>query len=86
MAQVLDPDKSLSNAVKRIIAWIAAAGGEVPSPDTGAYSKARNRFSERGLATSGSRNSRILRAHRADGPTVVWTSGAGAGRNHIADE
>jgi Transposase DDE domain/Insertion element 4 transposase N-terminal len=49
MAQVLDPDKSLSNAVKRIIAWIAAAGGEVPSPDTGAYSKARQRFSERVL-------------------------------------
>ncbi len=49
MAQVLDPDKSLSNAVKRIIAWVAAAGGDVPSPDTGAYSKARNRFSERVL-------------------------------------
>ena len=49
MAQVLDPDKSLSNAVKRIIAWVAAAGGEVPSPDTGAYSKARNRFSEQVL-------------------------------------
>ncbi|MCG9893159.1 MAG: hypothetical protein MH252_19065 [Thermosynechococcaceae cyanobacterium MS004] len=49
MAQVLDPDKSLSNAVKRIIAWIAAAGGDAPSPDTGAYSKARNKFSERVL-------------------------------------
>ena len=49
MAQVLDPDKSLSNAVKRIIAWVAAAGGDVPSPDTGAYSKARTRFSERVL-------------------------------------
>jgi Transposase DDE domain/Insertion element 4 transposase N-terminal len=49
IAQVLDPDKSLSNAVKQIIAWIAAAGGAVPSPDTGAYSKARHRFSERVL-------------------------------------
>jgi len=49
IAQVVDPDKSLSNAVKQIIAWIAAAGGEVPSPDTGAYSKARHRFSERVL-------------------------------------
>lgn len=46
MSQVLDPDKSLSNAVKRIIAWMGAAGGECPSPDTGAYSKARQRFSE----------------------------------------
>ena len=44
MAQVLDPDKSLSNAVKRIIAWVAAAGGEVPSPDTGAYSIALRRY------------------------------------------
>jgi hypothetical protein len=32
ISQVLDPDKSLSNAVKRISAWIGAAGGEVPSP------------------------------------------------------
>jgi Transposase DDE domain len=46
LSQVLDPDKSLSNAVKRITAWVGAAGGECPSPDTGAYSKARQRFSE----------------------------------------
>ncbi|MCG9891707.1 MAG: transposase domain-containing protein [Thermosynechococcaceae cyanobacterium MS004] len=49
MAQVLEPDKSLSNAVKRISAWIAGAGGEVPSPNTGACSKARQRFSARVL-------------------------------------
>ena len=47
VSQVLDPDKSLSNAVKRIISWLAAAGSECPSPDTGAYSKARQRLPER---------------------------------------
>jgi len=31
--------QSLSNAVNRVIAWLAAAGEEVPA-DTGAYSKA----------------------------------------------
>jgi Transposase DDE domain len=46
LSQVLDPDKSLSNAVKRISAWVGAAGGDCPSPDTGAYSKARQRFKE----------------------------------------
>jgi hypothetical protein len=46
LSQVLDPDKSLSNAVKRITTWVGGAGGECPSPDTGAYSKARQRFSE----------------------------------------
>jgi hypothetical protein len=60
--QVLDPDKSLSNAVKRIIVWVGAAGGECPSPDTGAYSKARQRTIERKrLATSDSRYSGVIR-------------------------
>jgi len=36
--------QSLSNAVNRVIAWLAAAGEEVPSADTGAYSKARKRL------------------------------------------
>jgi hypothetical protein len=44
MSQVLDVDKSLSNAVSRVIAWLAAAGEVVPSGDTGAYSKARKRL------------------------------------------
>jgi hypothetical protein len=44
LTQVLDPDKSLSNSVKRMIAWLAAAGVELPSGDTGAYSKARKRL------------------------------------------
>lgn len=46
VTQVLDPDKSLSNAVKRLISWLAAAGAECPSSDTGAYSKARQRLPE----------------------------------------
>lgn len=45
MSQVLDSDKSLSNAVNRVIAWLASAGETVPSADTGAYSKARKRLS-----------------------------------------
>lgn len=48
-SQVFDPDKSLSNALKRIISWLAAAGADCPSSDTGAYSKARQRLPERVL-------------------------------------
>lgn len=44
LSQVLDADKSLSHAVKRVIAWMVAAKTDVPSADTGAYSKARKRF------------------------------------------
>jgi hypothetical protein len=44
LSQVLDADKSLSNAVNRVIAWMAAVGETVPSADTGAYSKARKRL------------------------------------------
>ena len=45
MSQVLDSDKSLSNAVNRIIAWLATAGETVPSADTEAESIARKRLS-----------------------------------------
>ena len=40
VSQVLDPDKSLSQAVKRMSTWLSAAGLKPPSSDTGAYSKA----------------------------------------------
>lgn len=46
IAQVLDPDKSLSNAVKQMITWLSVAGAICPSADTGAYSKARQRLPE----------------------------------------
>jgi Transposase DDE domain len=49
VSQVFDPDKSLRNAVKRMIGWLGAAGADCPSQDTGAYSKARQRFPERVL-------------------------------------
>ncbi len=44
LSQVLDADKSLSHAVKRVIAWIATTKEDVPSADTGGYSKARKRL------------------------------------------
>ena len=44
ISQVLDPDKSLSQAVKRMGIWLSAAGAVPPSSDTGAYSKARQRL------------------------------------------
>ena len=44
LSQVLDTDKSLRNAVARLIAWSAASGSEVPSADTGGYCKARQRL------------------------------------------
>jgi hypothetical protein len=47
--QVLEADKSLSNAVKSIISWLTAVGADSPSNDTGAYSKARQRLPERVL-------------------------------------
>jgi hypothetical protein len=46
ISQALDPDKSLRNAVARVIAYACAVGVEPPSKDTGAYAKARIRFSE----------------------------------------
>lgn len=49
VTQVLDVDKSLSNAVKRIITWVSVVGSPPPSPDTGAYCKARQRLSEKFL-------------------------------------
>jgi hypothetical protein len=47
VSQVLDPDKSLSQAVKRMSTWLSAAGAKSPSSDTGAYSKARKRLPEK---------------------------------------
>ena len=44
LSQILDSDKSLSNAVSRVVAWLSSAGEGVPSADTGAYSKARKRL------------------------------------------
>lgn len=47
ISQVLEPDKSLSQAVKRMSTWPTAASSASPSSDTGAYSKARQRLPEK---------------------------------------
>ena len=39
LSQVLDVDKSCSNAVSRVIAWLASAGIELPATDTGGRSQ-----------------------------------------------
>lgn len=44
--QVLDPDKSLANAVKQIRCWLAVEGVEKASLNTGGYAKARQRLPE----------------------------------------
>jgi hypothetical protein len=44
LSQVLDANGSLSHAVKRVTTWMRVAGLSVPSADTGAYSKARQRL------------------------------------------
>ncbi|WP_008317353.1 IS4 family transposase [Leptolyngbya sp. PCC 6406] len=46
LSQVLDPDSSLSHAVKRVVTWMHLAGAVPPSADTGGYSKARQRLPE----------------------------------------
>lgn len=46
LSQVLDPDSSLSHAVKRVVTWMRLAGAVPPSADTGGYSKARQRLPE----------------------------------------
>jgi len=76
-SHVFDPDKSLSNAVKRIISWLVVAGAECPSSDTGAYSKARQRFPERVLQHLNPRSRRGIRAESSRYPTMVWAAGAG---------
>lgn len=45
--QVLDPDKSLANAVKQIRCCLAVEGAKVPSLNTGGYAKARKRLPEK---------------------------------------
>ncbi len=47
--QVLDPDKSLANAVKQIRSCLAVEGAEVPSLNTGGYAKALLRLPEKML-------------------------------------
>jgi hypothetical protein len=49
LSQVLSQDKSLRKTVSRVASWLTQAGERVPSLDTGAYCKARQRLPERVL-------------------------------------
>ena len=49
LSQVLEPDKSLSNTVKRARTWLVRDGAEPPSKHTGDYAKARQRLPEQVL-------------------------------------
>lgn len=42
--QCLSEKNTCKNAVSKVISYIAQCGGEIPSPDTGAYCKARKRI------------------------------------------
>jgi hypothetical protein len=44
LSQVLDPDKSCKKAVSRVVAFLAAEGQPLPSTNTAAYCKARQRL------------------------------------------
>jgi Transposase DDE domain len=44
LSQVLDTDKSLRNTVGRVLLWLGESNAELPSVDTGAYAKARQRL------------------------------------------
>ena len=46
LSQVLEENKSLNNALSRIIAWLAEKGEKIPAADTGGYAKARQRLPE----------------------------------------
>ena len=86
ISQVLDPDKSLSQAVKRMSTWLSAAGATPPSSDTGAYSfisSATARKTRQRVSTIRGLRARKASSHRT---TMVWTTCAGIRRNHRVDE
>ena len=70
MSQIVDPDKSLSNAVSRVIAWLSVAGAAVPSSDTGAYSKARKRLPLTVLQQVLTKTTQVLQAQVS--PELRW--------------
>lgn len=70
LSQVLEADKSLSQSVKRMIAFLTAQGTALPSRDTGAYSKARSRFSFAVLHTLLQRSASALQ--QALQPEHLW--------------
>jgi hypothetical protein len=85
VSQALDPDKSLSQAVKRMSTWPRAAGVVPPSSDTGAYSKAPGRLPER-LVQQVPVVAEALEKQVPRLTAMVWTTGAGTRRHNPVDE
>jgi len=77
VSQVLDPDKSLSQAVKRMSTWLSVAGVKPPSSDTGAYSKARQRLPERLVQQLVPIVAEAKRKASSKRKTMVWIAGTG---------
>jgi hypothetical protein len=65
--QVLSPDRSCGEAVRRLLAWLSASGQPPASPNTCAYCKARARLPEEDiLRAAGQVASRLEEAARPD--------------------
>jgi hypothetical protein len=86
ISQVLDPDKSLSQAGKRMSTWFSAAGVKPPSSDTGAYSKARKRLPEKLVQQLVPIVAEEERKASSDRTTMVWTTSAGIRWDNSIDE
>ncbi len=86
VSQALDPDKSLSQAVKRMSTWLSAAGAKPPSSDTGAYSKARIATTRTTCSTVSTHSRRGLRKRREHRKTMVWTTSASIRWDNSIDE
>ena len=86
VSQVLDPEKSLSQAVKRMSTWLSVAGVKPPSSDTGAYSKARQRLPERLVQQLVPVVAEALEKQVPRLRAMVWTTGAGTRRHNRVDE
>lgn len=85
MSQIVDPDKSLSNAVSRVIAWLSVAGAAVPSSDTGAYSKARKRLPLTVLQQVLTKTTQALQAQVSPESRALWQTSQSL-RWHLGDD
>jgi hypothetical protein len=70
VSQVLNPDKSLSQSVAQVIAWLACSTEAIPSTNTGAYSKARKRLPEGVLKSLFAQTSKAAQAQVS--PEQMW--------------
>ncbi len=81
ISQVLDVDKSLSNAVSRVIAWLTAAAATIPSADTGGYSKARKRLPLEVLEQLLSHSATALESEVRPDQRALWAAGENVRRH-----